>query len=1391
MKEMDLTERDRRMGRACRRGRKWMGKTAILVLILVAACFLHVDTCLAGDAEYRNDCGIVNRPLSVDPTGRQEGFSAVLYDNTTGLPTSEANAIAQTSEGFIWIGSYAGLIRYDGNTFERLDSTGGLTSIKCLFVDSMDRLWIGTNDNGVAVMEDGKLRFWKKRDGLKSDHTRAIAEDENGTIYIATNCGITMIDAAYNLSSVEDPRMVDADMRDIRLGNDGLIYGATDLGELMRIKDGKLLDYVSFDENPLEAVGSILQDPEEPGKLYVEAADFCFYHVDMNDGFKVERKIDIEPLKYIKQLEYIDGKLWICAGNGIGVLEDGDKFTLMQNLPMDNNVGHVMTDYMGNLWFTSTRQGVMKVVPNQFSNLSERYGLSEMVVNSTSLCDGMLFIATDTGLLVLDENGPMEKLPLKSAVTASGKDLGTDDLIAFLQECRIRSVILDGKGRLWISTWRNYGLLRYDHGDLTAFTEEEGLLSGNIRSVCERKDGTILVALTGGVNVIKDDAVIASYGKEDGIENTESLTVEEGMNGDVILGSNGGGIYVIGNDGVRNIDVEDGLSSDIVMRLKRDDERGLIWIVESNGISYMDADYNVTSIKKFPYPNNFDLFENSKGDMWVLGSNGIYVMPTEDLLANGDVNPVFYGIESGLSCIATANSYSGLTADGDLYIAGSTGICKVNIEKPFEDVNDLKAAVPFVVADGVEIFPDDSGTITVPSDTHKLTILGFVYNYSLTNPKVSYRLDGFDSESTTVNRSEMLPLDYTNLRGGTYNFVMNIKDAMGRNNKEVSVKIVKLKAFYEQTWFVVLTFVLGLALLVWMVKFYYSRRVRILERKQKEAREQFEQTAEALASAIDAKDKYTNGHSRRVAEYSTMIAREAGKSDEECEKVYFAALLHDVGKIGVPINILSKKSRLTDEEFERIKQHPIVGGQILSSIRNSPWLSVGARYHHEKYNGKGYPEGLAGEDIPEIARMIAVADSYDAMTSNRSYRNAIPQYIVREELVKGSGTQFDPDYAKIMIHMIDLDTEYKMQESNNGAGLLPTTNLRCDSLYHDCTDGIPIGEKTTRISLFSRPDEGVAREESLPTLIVFDSLDGRVHPEDEEERERVYIEYARIRLDGKVTETNTRNVETSVLDQESFVAPAQAREMESDRRYVIDAARYRDHMMVRIFDDEKAMQVILALPDTSRFSYISIGGENCYVHNVFAEKSETEDLRAKEIPRIAEEISFIKDCPQGDLPNIQFDSLRAKATDGIRIDEGLTLSFHTMSLPSARSVWHCPYISIFSSSDGRTEGEDFCEYLLLRLNGEDWSSAENVDNKVEVERNADFAGWDAWKEKNKQGVDCVVRIRRERNAINVQTENLGIAINSVTTVRDGSKNLFLAITGDQCAITNIRVTRDK
>lgn len=185
---------------------------------------------------------------------------------------------------------------------------------------------------------------------------------------------------------------------------------------------------------------------------------------------------------------------------------------------------------------------------------------------------------------------------------------------------------------------------------------------------------------------------------------------------------------------------------------------------------------------------------------------------------------------------------------------------------------------------------------------------------------------------------------------------------------------------------------------------------------------------EALAHTIDAKDKYTNGHSVRVAKYSRLIAEKLGLSPEEQEDIYYMGLLHDIGKIGVPNEIINKPSRLTDAEYDIIKNHPVLGYEILSEIKSRPDLAVGAHWHHERYDGRGYPDKIAGEDIPFLARIIAVADSYDAMTSNRSYRQYLPQEKVISEIENGIGTQFDPVAAKCMLEVIADDKEYVLHE---------------------------------------------------------------------------------------------------------------------------------------------------------------------------------------------------------------------------------------------------------------------------------------------------------------------------------------------------------------------------
>ena len=180
-----------------------------------------------------------------------------------------------------------------------------------------------------------------------------------------------------------------------------------------------------------------------------------------------------------------------------------------------------------------------------------------------------------------------------------------------------------------------------------------------------------------------------------------------------------------------------------------------------------------------------------------------------------------------------------------------------------------------------------------------------------------------------------------------------------------------------------------------------------------------DQALQTFAKIIDAKDEYTCGHSLRVAIYSRELASRYGLSEDECEQVYYMALLHDIGKIGIPDNILSKNGKLTDEEWAKIKTHVTIGAGVLADFSAVPGISDGAKYHHERFDGSGYCFGLHGTDIPLKARIIAVADAYDAMSSARVYRPAIPPEQIYQELKKNSGVQFDAVIARLMMEMID------------------------------------------------------------------------------------------------------------------------------------------------------------------------------------------------------------------------------------------------------------------------------------------------------------------------------------------------------------------------------------
>lgn len=245
--------------------------------------------------------------------------------------------------------------------------------------------------------------------------------------------------------------------------------------------------------------------------------------------------------------------------------------------------------------------------------------------------------------------------------------------------------------------------------------------------------------------------------------------------------------------------------------------------------------------------------------------------------------------------------------------------------------------------------------------------------------------------------------------------------------------MVKTKHIYEYPAFWIIIVIVGGLLLAAVNVYLIGNKIKKAVEREEEYKAITLEAIEAIARTIDAKDTYTNGHSKRVGIYSREIAKALDLPEEQIENIYYIALLHDIGKIAIPGNILNKPGKLTDEEFEIMKSHTTAGAKILEGISTIPDIVAGAKYHHEKYGGGGYPTGIKGEEIPFIARIICCADCYDAMATKRVYKEPYSKEKIISEFERCKEIQFDPKIADVVIKLIKEDRLRAGQEEKKEA----------------------------------------------------------------------------------------------------------------------------------------------------------------------------------------------------------------------------------------------------------------------------------------------------------------------------------------------------------------------
>ncbi len=938
-------------------------------------------------------------PAAASDVLSEYAYVATRYAEDEGLPTGEANTVLQDSRGYLWIGSYGGLIRYDGTNFLSFNNEMGASTVRSLFEDSKGRLFIGTNDKGAVMMEND---VFTPIEG-PADHSylsvRSFAEGKDGAIYLASGSGVAkIVDGA--LLPIQLPAEENEQFYSIICDGRGRIWTCTSSGDIHVIENGAFsVKYTSAEF--LEHGRCTALATSEDGAILIGSSEGEILRLSLSgSGTTVSARFDCSRLGSINQIKAAAGVDLVSGLNGFGVLEEKSGLHRIDHSADALSANWAELDYENNFWIASSNYGLIRYTGGCFNTYNEQTGLSGVFLNAVHKEGGRFYLATDSGVLLYDEDWNALQTPLVDALAG----------------IRVRNITSDVNGNVWFATYA--GAMRYEpkSGKLTAFDEEHGLQSNTTRVVYGLSDGRVLIGNQLGFAIVSGDEIVERYGSEAGMSNSSVLCALELSDGSVLVGSDGSGVYELKDGALIEHGFNEGLREGVVLRLTEDSQRNGSYFVcgGSEVYHYENGAFRLLdNLQKNP-GSVYNLYDRD-GRIWILQDAGILSADKAGTLAGEIVYTPTYGQECGLSGSLSANTWCYLDEDGTLYLPTRNGVSSFYFKS--NDIPIPRGIVNSITVDD-DFYPHPV-SLELDSGARRVTIDMAALLFTDTREvQLAYQLQGFDEAETIVN-DKYAKVSYTNLPGGEYSLSVRVIDPLsGEDSKTLTMRINKAKKLseYPLFWFLLAAaLIAGTAGIVFLGTRYRLKRV---QKHAQELQDITEQALHTVARTIDAKDEYTRGHSSRVAVYSREIARRMGFSPEEQQRIYYIGMMHDIGKIGVPDSILNKKGPLTPEERSVIQQHPVRGGEILKDFRALDEIADGARFHHERYDGSGYGEGRGGLDIPLVARIIGVADSYDAMQSSRCYRPGLTTEKITSELEKGAGTQFDPEIVPIMLEMI-------------------------------------------------------------------------------------------------------------------------------------------------------------------------------------------------------------------------------------------------------------------------------------------------------------------------------------------------------------------------------------
>ena len=858
-----------------------------------------------------------------------------------------------------------------------------------------------------------------KTGGLPNNSVKSIVKSSDGYYYIGTKEGVQVLTLNTGLQRVGIISEVIC-ANHLAADRNGNVAAVTKSGILYLLRQGKVITSRRRSaEKPVFTTCTF----EPDGSLLVATKGDNIHHFRIENDSFVELGFNEYPgLTNIKTLMRLEnGELFICADNGIAHINNQGVYEQINTNDFNNSIDNMLADYQGNLWFTSSRLGLLRMAPSDFRDLYNGItGMNSKVVNAIVQWNGNYYFGTDKGI---------------DAVNRTGKERIEDDVTRAFSANRIRCMTVDRENHLWICTYEAGMTELEPDGTRYDYNQENGAFENATRVVTQLEDGTIVAGGDSKLVFIRNHSVEETIDHDNGGIST-ILTITELPEDTILAGTDGEGLAVIKNREVSTVLTRtDGLSSEVILRTVADTVNGGAYVVTSNGLCYMEPDHTVRLLDRFPYYNNYNIWvkdeEQGTGEedeeqktLFILSSAGIYIVDRDELLTGtGNLRYDLLDVRRGLNGGLTANAWTWFAEEErDLYLPCDTGVFVLNTESFTDNKQYYRMYVSGIRAGETTYRAERNATTMIPRESNRIEILPEVINYTIQDPNVGYKLEGFDTDWTIVPQNSLGSIVYSNLPVGDYVFHLAIFDNSQENIiAERTYPVSREKEMYDNDWFIIYILFVPMFTVFWVTWLLLKRHEMKVKAQLAEANRQIEmgkQTVAAIAKAVDAKDERTGGHSTRVALYSGQIAKAYGMDEKQCREIEWAAQLHDIGKIAIPDAILNKDSRLTDEEYAIMKSHTTHGAEILKDFTLLDHVTEGAQYHHERPDGRGYPKGLKGEEIPLYARIIGVADAFDAMTATRVYRKQMDFGYVLGELEKGRGTQFAPEFVDILLELI-------------------------------------------------------------------------------------------------------------------------------------------------------------------------------------------------------------------------------------------------------------------------------------------------------------------------------------------------------------------------------------